>query len=213
MVTVAANCYFIRKSARKVVRALPQKCLSLWFDFRIRVPYLEEEAYQWYESFTLLGDLLANPNPTKTLELLQKLLEHLVDDAKWPANKIHLFGFGQGGSIASELGLRWWRCYDDAKHKLGSIVSIAGPLLSYPTLTLSCTTPVLVFHRPQSEQTGLSASDLIAFKKGYGESIQEVKAETQSEGMPRSREEWEPVMNFWSSFLSRRGGSGLYQVL
>ncbi|GJJ08379.1 hypothetical protein Clacol_002593 [Clathrus columnatus] len=181
------------------------------------IPYLgDEEAYQWYESFDNLGELLANPNPTRTLELLEKLLEHIVNDCKWSPNKIHLFGFGQGGSIALELGLKWWKTHGGANRpecRLGSIVTIAGPLLSYPTLTPHCPTPMLAFHRPESEQTRLTANELAAFRKGFGNSIQEVKASRFGEGMPHSREEWEPIMKFWSSFLSRRSGSGLYQVL
>lgn len=31
--------------------------------------------------------------------------------------------------------------------------------------------------------------------------------------MPRSREEWEPIMRFWSEKLSRRQVGGLYEVM
>lgn len=176
---------------------------------------MEDEGYQWYQSFDNLGELLPNPNPSRVLDLLEKLLEHLVNDRKWPPNKIHLFGFGQGGSIASELGLKWWRTHGGAnkpESRLGSIISIAGPLLSYPTLTTPCPTPVLIFHRPKSEQTFLTSDDIVAFKKGYGSNIREVIGNSK-EGMPSSRDEWEPIMKFWSSCLSKRSGSGLYQVL
>jgi len=179
-----------------------------------RVPYLDEEAYQWYESFDNLGELLARPNPTGVLEKLEKLLDHLVRDCHWPPNKIHLFGFGQGGSVAAELGLRWWksRCTgNNPDSRLGSIVSIAGPLLSYPTLSKTCASPLLVFYREDSESTKLSGGDLTALKKGYG-NIEEVKG-ARGEGMPRNRAEWEGIMRFWSSYLSRRTGSGLYEVM
>ncbi|KAF8525951.1 Alpha/Beta hydrolase protein [Hysterangium stoloniferum] len=177
-----------------------------------KVPYLDEEAYQWCESFDNFGELLARPNPSSVLEFLEKLLDHLVQDCQWAPNKIHLFGFGQGGSIAVELGLRWWknRCAESQDMRLGSIVSIGGPLMSYPTLTSLCTTPVLVFHRSGSESTKLSSGDLTAFKRGYV-SIQEVKGK-DGEGIPRSKTEWEPIMKFWSSCLSKRGILGLYEV-
>jgi hypothetical protein len=91
---------------------------------------------------------------------------------------------------------------------LGSIVSISGPLLSYPTLSKKCQTPVLVFHRsPPSE----SASSIKAFQKGF-ESVVEVKM-GGAEGMPRSKDEWEPIMRFWSERLGRRQVDGLYEVL
>jgi len=179
------------------------------------VPYLDdEEAYQWYESFDNLGELLARPNPTAVLELLEKLLDHLVRDCQWPANRIHLFGFGQGGSVASELGLRWWKSHytgNNPDSALASIVTIAGPPLSYPTLSKPCASPLLVFYRAESESAKLSGGDLAALRKGYG-SIQEVEG-TRGEGMPRNKTEWEGIMRFWGSHLSRRLGSGLYEVL
>jgi len=177
------------------------------------VPYLYEEAYQWYESFDTLGELLARPNPTHALDVLEKLVDHLVQECRWPANRIHLFGFGQGGSLAAELTLQLWKARgsDAARVHLGSIVSVAGPLLSYPTLSKPCPTPVLVFQRPASEATSLSAADLTAFRKGFA-SVQEVKG-GKGEGMPRSKEEWEGVMRFWSEHLGRRRIDGLYEVM
>jgi len=177
-----------------------------------KVPYLYEEAYQWCESFDNFGELLARPNPSNVLELLGKLLDHLVQDCQWAPSKIHLFGFGQGGSIAVELGLRWWKSHWGSLHmRLGSIASIGGPLLSYPTPTSLCTTPVLVFHRLGSESTKLSSEDLTAFKRGYV-NIQEVKGE-DGEGIPRSKAEWEPIMKFWSTYLSKSDALGLYEVI
>jgi pimeloyl-ACP methyl ester carboxylesterase len=178
-----------------------------------RVPYLYEEAYQWYESFDSLGELLARPNPTHILDLLENLLRHLTLECHWRANGIHLFGFGQGGSVAVELGLRWWKAQgtQNPEARLGSIVSVAGPLLSYPTPLTPCPTPVLVFYRPRSATTKLSAGDLTALKKGY-EGVQEVQS-SNGDGMPRSKEDWEPVMRFWSAILSRRNSSGLYEII
>lgn len=180
-----------------------------------KVPYLDEEAYQWYESFDAFGEFLTKPNPTRVLDLLEQFLDHLVRDCQWSPNKIHLFGFGQGGSVAVELGLRWWRSRCGGGRspdiRLGSIVSVAGPLLSHPTLTSRCITPTIVFYRQVSDSTKLTASDIASLRKGY-ENIQEVKG-APGEGMPRSKEEWEDIMKFWNSFLSRRTGSGLYEVL
>lgn len=32
-------------------------------------------------------------------------------------------------------------------------------------------------------------------------------------GMPASKEEWEPIMRFWSEKLRRRQAEGLYEVM
>jgi hypothetical protein len=57
----------------------------------------------------------------------------------------------------------------------------------------------------------LSSSAITAFKKAF-ESVVEVKI-GGAEGMPRSKDEWEPVMRFWSERLGRRQVDGLYEVL
>jgi len=177
------------------------------------VPYLYEDSYQWYESFDSLGELLERPNPTCALDLLENLVDHLVQDCGWSTNKINLFGFGQGGGLAAELGLRWWSAHQGkpTDTHFRSIVSVAGPLLSYPTLSRPCPTPILVFHRPASEVTRLSSADLTSFRKGFT-SVHEVKG-NKREGMPSSKEEWEGIMWFWSERLSMRRVDGLYEVM
>ncbi|KAH9947820.1 hypothetical protein B0H21DRAFT_302068 [Amylocystis lapponica] len=183
-----------------------------------QVPFLYEQAYQWYPSFDPLGEVLASPNPTPALELLGKVLEHLVHDSAWPPHRIHLFGFAQGGSVVAELGLKWWK--DELQKQkessseprpLGSIVSVSGPLLSYPTPSTVCPTPLLVFHRLPPAEMAFSTGDIAAFSKGYGKFV-EVKMRG-ADGMPRSREEWEPIMRFWSERLGKRQTDGLYEVM
>ena len=158
------------------------------------------------------------------------VLTHLVDDCGWPAGNIHLFGFAQGGSVAAESALRWWRLQlersnantlnennetkDEAVSSsliaLGSLVTVSGPLLSHPTLSRLCPTPTLVFHRPSDSELTLSSSDLSSFRKGLS-NLKEVKL--SGDGMPRSRDEWHPIMEFWSQRLSKRPVGGLYEVL
>lgn len=178
---------------------------------------MDEPAFQWYASFDHLGEFLQNPNPTLAVDALVRTLEYLTDKCSWSANRIHLFGFAQGGTVAAETGLRWWSLHrstsQSSKASLATIATISGPLLSYPTTASKCPTPVLVFHRQPSGSSGLPATALAAFRKGYTD-VREVKV-AGGEGMPRSRDEWENVMRFWSDRLSRRapGGSGLYEVL
>jgi hypothetical protein len=205
--------------------------LSLIESSFLRIPYLYEEAYQWYESFDPLGDLLPNPNPTPAIEMLEKIVTYLTTECKWPLNRIHWFGFAQGGSVVVEFGLWWWREKQLLASKkaltstsstgatgvttsFGSIVTIAGPLLSYPSALSSLSpTPVLVVSRPKPSELTLMPSDHAAFKKGY-HMIKEQQYQLAKGGMPVGKVEWEPVMRFWSERLERRvGGGGLYEVL
>lgn len=167
------------------------------------MPYLYEEAFQWYESFDQLGELLTNPNPTAILDRLEDVLKALTDECQWPADRVHLFGFAQGGSVALEFALKGWK----KQKRLASVISIDGPLLSYPTLKpekrSSC--PVLFFHR------AAPSSVLAALQKGF-EDVKEIKI--AGEGMPRSKAEWAGVMMFWGRVLSmRQEMEGLYPVI
>ncbi|KAF7329778.1 Abhydrolase-2 domain-containing protein [Mycena kentingensis (nom. inval.)] len=164
-----------------------------------KIPFLYEEAYAWYPSFDPLGELIPRPNPTPALDLLEKVLQHLREDCAWPTDHIHLFGFAQGGSVASEIGIRLFR------ETLGSIVSISGPLLSYPTLSTQSLTPILVAYRDSG------SAELAAFKKGFARETEHKMA--KDGGMPASKAEWEPIMRFWSENLGRRQVEGLYEVL
>ena len=147
-------------------------------------------------------------------------LDHLTTQCGWPPNRIHLFGFGQGGTVAAETTLSWWKKElartktteqksAPSPRRLGSVASISGPLLSYPTLATPCPTPLLLFSR------GSVVRDVsIEFSKGFMHIRQIVKSGGQGEeSMPRSRDEWEPVMQFWSEMLEKRMGDGLYEVM
>ncbi|KAG7449133.1 alpha/beta-hydrolase [Guyanagaster necrorhizus] len=174
-----------------------------------QIPYLYEEAFQWYDSFDPLGELIRYPNPTPALNLMKQVLQHLVNDCAWREDRLHLFGFAQGGSVAAEFGLSWWK---EQKGKFGSIVSVGGPLLSYPTIEDLSPTPLLVVHRVSPDEPSLPRDAMVAFKRAY----QSVSGETldgRRSGMPSSKDEWEPIMHFWSEKLSKRQIDGLYEVM
>ncbi|KAF9653674.1 hypothetical protein BDM02DRAFT_3226555 [Thelephora ganbajun] len=180
-----------------------------------KIPYLYEEAFQWYESFDSLGDLLPNPNPAPALDLLTKIFDHLINNCGWSPQKIHIFGFAQGGIAAVEFALLRWRQQlqkspDLSISPLGSVVSVCGPLLSYPTLKSPCPIPLLLFHRSPPAESALSSSNKTAFRKGFG-SFRE--AQVGGEGMPRSKTEWEHIMRFWSERLNHRQTNDLYEVV
>ncbi|TFK75647.1 hypothetical protein BDN72DRAFT_831971 [Pluteus cervinus] len=178
------------------------------------IPFLYEDAYQWYPSFDGLGQPIERPNPTKALDLLSNVLEHLQTECNWSPRKIHLFGFGQGGTVAVELCIRWWKAQMTSQNPLplASIVSISGPLLSYPTLSTKCPTPLLIVQRPSSEDFAISSSAITDLNKGY-QTVIEQKLSNPNGGMPASKAEWEPIMRFWSEKLNRRQADGLYEVM
>lgn len=147
------------------------------------------------------------------------MLDYLVSECAWSPDRIHLFGFGQGGSVGAETALACWKKVLTRSNTsdsdiplprhLGSVVSVSGPLLSYPTLSAPCPTPLLFFSRAT-----VSRDISTAFSKGFTRVKHAVKPAGQGEGgMPRSRDEWEPIMRFWSEVLVRRMGDGLYEVM
>lgn len=176
-----------------------------------RIPYLYENAFQWYESFDQLGELIAHPNPTSALDILDQIVRYLVDEdmnqgCGWSLDRIHFFGYGQGGTVIAEFALRLWRRQSgngsdrssQPYGKLGSIVSVEGPLLEFPTLKPPCATPSLYFHRSKRAADPSASS----FLKGFSDA-KEVRV-GGAEGMPRSKEEWARIIEFWSRVLASR---------
>jgi len=174
--------------------------------------------------------MIEHPNPTPAFQFLTHVVDHLVNDCGWPINRIHFFGFSQGGSVAVEFVIERWKAQQLQVRKaigsgsesaeqasspvltvstFASVITVSGPLLSYPTLSTRCSTPILVVHRTPPAET---AGTLNAFKKAYRD-ITESRMASKATGMPASREEWEPIMRFWSSNLSRRQVEGLYEVM
>ncbi|KDN36324.1 hypothetical protein K437DRAFT_241240, partial [Tilletiaria anomala UBC 951] len=144
-------------------RTLPQTAvLSLRVPWR--VPLLEAESFMWWETFTPLMEKLPNQDPTPFTKSFSELICHLVSPVAesssdvpgcgWLASSIHLLGFGQGGTAALEGTINWTldrrkqsRAGAPNLQSIGSVVTISGPLISYPTFTPSIATPVLLYHR------------------------------------------------------------------
>jgi hypothetical protein len=153
-----------------------------------------------------------------TLPLLLAALEHLTDTCGWDAERLHLFGWGQAGSIALELA-RVFSVRPEGKGKrLGSVTSICGPILSTPALnqSLALPTPTLYFTR----QSDSAQKQLL--KRTFKEDGLTIAVCPGPEGaMPRGAEEWTHVMRFWSGVLARddwmRGAGGadgeVYEVV
>lgn len=180
---------------------LPQTAILSLRAFE-RVPILEEEAYQWWDSFDFTGATIAHPNPSVTLNKLVQILETLTSEqVGWNPERIHLFGFAQGGSCLAELGLLWARKHQSSS--LGSIVSVSGPLLSLPTGDYRSVTPILLWYRKGEDEPGKWRTWL---ERGYRFVHQSTapSASSHHEQMPATRQEWEPILQFWSKFLKSR---------
>ncbi|PAV16181.1 phospholipase carboxylesterase [Pyrrhoderma noxium] len=204
-----------------------------------QIPYLYEEAYQWYPSFDDLGEPIVHPNPAPGVTVLTTTISHLTTVCGWPLSSIHLFGFAQGGSLALESALATWKArprdiIDDlpssssssngnndtssngsSSMTLGSIITIGGPLLIHHAISSPCPSPTLLIHRSQPSSLNIPSHSRTSLQKLFS-NMKEVML-GEGESMPASKEEWEPVMEFWSQRLRRRmpGGAddGLYEVL
>ena len=159
--------------------------------------------------------VLTKPNPVGTVQSVCGLLAHLVDECGWPTQAVHLFGFGQGASVALETAVAFAR-------PLGSVVAVCGGLVSVSPgsvyLYLSrgvrgqanhishppqhpskpVPTPVLYVHR-----TINPGSQLASLRKATSqlevEKLPPVPG--MDEVMPRNKNEWDPIMLFWSKVL------------
>ncbi|KAI0120199.1 alpha/beta-hydrolase [Nemania sp. FL0031] len=172
--------------------------------------------FHWGDDLTLspaTGDLDPDPGFSKARELvLEKLVrETLVGRCGWETNDILLFGFGQGGSLA--LGLASRLRHDekvvdvtDGERTTGTAfkgaVSIGGqlPFSMIPTLSArdKARTPVLVCYGRNSESLDGDAVELL--KKEFFD-VREVKWRKPDDGMPKSREEMLPIMQFLAERL------------
>ncbi|GAA5950173.1 hypothetical protein JCM3765_004226 [Sporobolomyces pararoseus] len=185
-----------------------------------QIPLLEEPAFQWWDSFDPLGEIIPNPNPTKTLELMTKVIIYLTSPSSgpnWPIQQIHFLGFAQGASLVGELALHLSRQPPFTKSEsIGSVVAISGGLLSHPTIPENSkpeNTKICLVYRKGEERIVAVPS----WKKGY-RVVKEVKLESGRgrEGMPRGFDEWKEIMRFWSEVLVRRSalerGGEVYEV-
>ncbi|WFD33463.1 hypothetical protein MCUN1_000276 [Malassezia cuniculi] len=116
-------------------RTLPQTAV-LSVNAPRRVPLLEEEAWMWWDSFDTLGE-----NPRHAIGALAGLLSY-IHELGWPQERIHLFGYAQGGSLALETLVAERRSL-----AVGSVVSVVGPLLSHPTFSPALSVPLMLITR------------------------------------------------------------------
>jgi len=178
------------------------------------IPYLlpDEQGFQWHKSFDDLGEIIEHPDPRPAVKFLKDtILKHLTVDCGWKEDEIHLFGFAQGGSVAGELALAL--AQETPARRLASIVSVCGPLYSFPTPSTPCGTPVLVFNRIAGDRTRSKVeSDVRSWRKGFGRVVHEVVQGGAPVSMLANKDEWGRVMAFWADVLQKRMPDGVYAV-
>ena len=97
-----------------------------------------------------------------------------------------------------------------AKNALGSVVSISGQPILHHVLSGPCPTAVLAFHRTAPSELVLTSDDIASLRKCF---VWVREVQLGGDGMPRSRDEWRLIMEFWSQKLNKRQGDGLYEIL
>jgi hypothetical protein len=167
------------------------------------------------------------------MDSLCALLRHLTapNGCKWNLEQIHLFGWGQGGTTALELA-RWVGLNGieltaaqagSSARRLGSAVSICGPLLSTPSAStdpLCIQTPVAYFHRPRTTVSLSGPRKTFATIQPLEgkRDLRRLNEAGEDEGMLTGQEEWMSVMKFWSQVLGKaqegwKGGGEVYEVV
>ena len=181
--------------------------------------------FHWGDDLTLGGedDLEPDPGFDRGLGLvLDELVGRtLVARCGWETDDILLFGFRQGGSFALGLasrlraglfgGSRVVEVEDEGEVDRGSrggtafrgVVSIGGPLLA-STIPPANTggksrTSVLVCHGAESEAVDAVAVGLL--RREFAD-VRVVRWKRPDDGMPRSRDEVLPMMQFFAERLT-----------
>ena len=133
-------------------------------------------------------------------------------------NQIHLFGWGQGGTMSLELALDVGKSRNGENPlRLGSVTSICAGLESHPSSPLELATPILYFTRARSR-----AAVGQKMERGIRRAFRDVEVvrgeEGRGEDMPRGRSEWEGIMRFWGKVLGKddegwKGGGEVFEVV
>ena len=174
---------------------------------------------------------------TQLIPLLRNLLTYLSVECGYPLESIHLFGWGEGGTIGLELGKNVGSDPIElgggvTGRKLGSIVSISGEIYSTPPVGSNPTnypTPVLFFHRPRPTTTTTTTTSshpnllarIFSNPQTIPASFSPRSASTNDKGqdirMPSNEDEWKGLMKFWSEVLvrpgMRMGGGEVFEVV
>ncbi|KAK3373401.1 phospholipase/Carboxylesterase superfamily protein [Lasiosphaeria ovina] len=183
--------------------------------------------FYWGDDITLAADGSGDLDPDPGFAKAQRLvLDRLVRDVLvrrcgWHLSDILLFGFGEGASLALGLASRVRlpssprvsevlegeaepsNQEEEAETAFKGVVSIGGPLP--PSMVPSvearakARTPVLVCYGSRSELVDDGAVDLL--RREFAD-VKAVRWTRPDDGMPRSRDEVLPLMQFFAERLN-----------
>ena len=145
-------------------------------------------------------------NATRLVE--RDVIQHvLLEKCKIKPRQIVMFGNGQGGMVALHVARKM------RSLELGGIVSLGGPLPNSPTdaSTTTSKTPVMVVHGSSKSMISIGKATQI---KSTFDNAAFHQWKRPGDGMPTSREEVVPIMQFLAGRLRSQAGvpSGAHEI-
>ena len=152
-----------------------------------------------FDSSTGEMDMDTGVQKSTLLVLNQVIREGLIGKCGYKAREIMIFGFAQGGMVALQAAAQ-------LEEELGGVISIGGPLSqSVPLKALEnkSKTPVLICKADKKSAVTDSATTKLKDAFQY---IEFKEWKKNGDGMPSSRDEMLPIMQFFARRLrSTRG--------
>lgn len=144
-----------------------------------------------------------SPLNASTLKAVE-VITSLIDKHDFDPSHIHLFGFGQGGSLALSVGIQ-----DDIRKRssLGGITSIGGalPLSVNDTTSAKSRTPVMLLGGTRGALIKDEQSPLKRIRSAF-EFVEYHQWKKSNDSLPKNRDEAMPMMQFLARRLKSRRG-------
>jgi predicted esterase len=166
------------------------------------------QGFQWSEDLqveTSTGTLDPDSPLEKASGIIAELISQiLIQKHNFTPAAIHLFGYGQGGSLALSAALHPSLL---SLGSLGSVVSIGGalPLSANHTANVKSRTPILLLGGRKGDFAKNDRSSVKRLKM-LCEFVQYCEWKKNDSTMPASREEAMPMMQFLAMRLRNRRG-------
>ncbi|KAI4678428.1 uncharacterized protein J4E84_008683 [Alternaria hordeiaustralica] len=152
-----------------------------------------------FDSTTGEMDMDTGVQKSTLLVLDQVIREGLIGKCGYKAREIMIFGFAQGGMVALQAAAQ-------LEEELGGVISIGGPLsqsLPLKALEKKSKTPVLICKA--DKKSAVTDSATMKLKDAF-QYIEFKEWKKNGDGMPSSRDEMLPIMQFFARRLrSTRG--------
>jgi predicted esterase len=152
-----------------------------------------------FDSSTGEMDMDTGLQASTRLVLDQVVREGLIGKCGYKAREIMIFGFAQGGMVGLQVAA-------ELEEELGGVISIGGPLsqsVPLKALEKKSKTPVLICKA--SKKSAVTESATTKLKDAF-DYIEFKEWKKNGDGMPSSRDEMLPIMQFFARRLrSTRG--------